>query len=262
MWNNKKVIISMTSYPKRITNVAYCIFNALKQTAKPDEIHLWLSKTEFPNLEKDLPEDLQAVIEHPLVKLHWTDTNTFCFKRHEIFRNNEDFYCFFFDDDVRYKDDLMESTLKLSDNFPNCIINYTQYGLVYYKGLHQEYKVPGYNYPTPNNRFCGQCMIPSWIYPKEMFEEKNLIFRDTYCAICDETWLTQFIIKNKIPVYNNIYPWGGELNSYNCNKIGIVSQVNTLDKDGLNFRDRCLIKIFEFFPENKRYYEDNFNYGK
>lgn len=263
MWNNKKVIISMTSYPKRIMNVGICIFYALQQSIKPDEIHLWLAETEFPNKEKSLPDDLQCIIEeHPQVFLHWLSNNTYCFKRYEIFRNKNNFYCFFFDDDVHYKNNLIESTLKLSDTYKDCIINYTNYGLVYYDGKHQLYKTPAYNYPTPNNRFCGQCMIPSWIYPQEMFTKENLDFRDKYCCICDETWLTQFIVKNKINVFNNNLPWGNELNSYNCNKIGIVSQVNTLDKDGLNFRDRCLMKIFEVFPDNKKYYEEHFNYGK
>ena len=64
MIDNERIIVSMTSYPKRITNVSKSIFYLLnKQTVKPDEIHLWLSTEEFPNKEKDLPDDLQKLLE-------------------------------------------------------------------------------------------------------------------------------------------------------------------------------------------------------
>jgi hypothetical protein len=48
------------------------------------------------------------------------------------------------------------------------------------------------------------------------------------------------------------FPWGKELNHYNCNSIGIVSKVHNLDNNGLNFRDRQLIKLFQHFPDNKK----------
>ena len=49
---SERVIVSMTSYPKRITNVGKAIYLLLtKQTRKPDEIHLWLAEPEFLNKE-------------------------------------------------------------------------------------------------------------------------------------------------------------------------------------------------------------------
>ena len=66
----------MTSYPGRIKNVGIAIFLLLEQqTLPPDEVHLWLAAPQFPNKEADLPEDLQKVIKHPKVKLHWLPEN-------------------------------------------------------------------------------------------------------------------------------------------------------------------------------------------
>lgn len=264
MWNNKKVVVSMTSYPKRIMNVGKCVFYLTQQTIKPDEIHLWLAKTEFERLEKSLPKDLQVLINAGAIIVHWLDENTYCFKRHEIFNlNKEQFYCFFIDDDVKYQNNLIESTLKLSDKVPNTIINYTNYGRIHYVGKHQCSSADtekAFDIPTPNNRWCGQSMIPSWIYPMEFFEDKWVNLRKEICPVCDETWMTQFFIKDNIKVFNNNLPWGHELNPVNCNKIGIIQQVKQLDKDGLNFRDRCLIEIFKYFPENEKYYREHFNY--
>lgn len=53
-----KIIVSLTSYPKRIKTVHLTINTLLSQTLKPDKIILWLSEEEFHNKNKDLPEDL------------------------------------------------------------------------------------------------------------------------------------------------------------------------------------------------------------
>ena len=60
--NNKRVIVSMTSWTKRIGNVSHVVYSLLKQTVKPDSIEVNLSTEEFPNKEKDLPEDLVAML--------------------------------------------------------------------------------------------------------------------------------------------------------------------------------------------------------
>lgn len=265
MWNDTPIIVSMTSYPRRISNVAYSIFLILnKQTVRPDDVHLWLAKPEFPNGLSDLPHELQLMIKHHQVELHWTNTNTYCFKRHSIFDflKNERFYCFMIDDDVQYPANMIESTLTISNLYPKAIINYTDYGQVYYNGYHQGHRFPSYKYPTANNRWCGQSMIPSWVYPMDALQDPYVSLRDKYCPVCDETWLTQFFIKFNIGIFNNSLPWGSELNHHNCNSIGIVKKVGELDQNGLNFRDRCLLNIFKYvFPENKEYYTKYFNYG-
>lgn len=126
MHNGKQVIASMTSYPPRIENVAVCVNYLLtKQTVKPDEVHIWLADPEFP--ERKIPDDLAAMIDDKVVFLHWLPENTYTHKKHEIFKIRKDFYCFLVDDDSRYDDSLIESTLKLSDEYPNTFINYTQY---------------------------------------------------------------------------------------------------------------------------------------
>ena len=52
----------MTSWPKRIKNVSTVINSLLNQNIKPDLIELNLSIEEFPNKEKDLPEDINILL--------------------------------------------------------------------------------------------------------------------------------------------------------------------------------------------------------
>ena len=51
---DKKIIVSLTSYPARINIVPYVIASILKQTMKPDKIILWLGIEKFP--DKKLPK--------------------------------------------------------------------------------------------------------------------------------------------------------------------------------------------------------------
>lgn len=250
---NGKVIISMTSYPKRITNVGLSIYLILtNQTRKPDEVHLYLASSEFPNKELDLPKDLQHIISLPSVVLHWVSKNTFCHKRHEIFKLcDPNDLVFFIDDDVMYDDHLIERCIELHNQQPNAIINYTNYGRIWFNGIHLV-SGNGNNQPSKFNRYCGQSMCPASIYPKECLSDEMTAIRDTICPVCDEIWMMQFILARDILVMSAGFPWGKELNHYNCNSIGIVSKVHNLDNNGLNFRDRQLIKLFHHFPNNKK----------
>ena len=53
-----KMIVSLTSYPKRIHYLDVVLYSILNQTVKPDKIILWLSFEEFPNLEDDIPSSI------------------------------------------------------------------------------------------------------------------------------------------------------------------------------------------------------------
>ena len=54
----ERIIISLTSYPKRINVVNKAIESLLNQTFKADKIILWLAEEQFPNKENDLPQQL------------------------------------------------------------------------------------------------------------------------------------------------------------------------------------------------------------
>lgn len=69
--NQNKIIVSMTSYPKRIMYVSIVVNELLRQSRIPDEIHLWLAEPEFPEREKELPIELRNQIDNGIVCMHW-----------------------------------------------------------------------------------------------------------------------------------------------------------------------------------------------
>ena len=200
-----RVIVSMTSYPKRIANVAMSIFLLLtRQTRKPDEIHLWLSIEEFPNMEESLPEDLRAVLNHERVFMHWLLKNTFVHKRHEIFKiANYNDCVFLIDDDVRYDDNLINTVMGVHRLYPNCIVCYNDYNPHEYKGRHIRYNKnklgPG---PHINKiRWCGQSMIPAKLYPKDILDASHKDIRSKTSPVSDECWFQPWVVYNDIPIY-------------------------------------------------------------
>lgn len=77
-----KIIVSMTSWPKRICNVASVLKSLLDQEVKADIIQINLSEDEFENKELDFPEDLKEVLsENNCIKVEWVRGNDGVFKK-------------------------------------------------------------------------------------------------------------------------------------------------------------------------------------
>ena len=47
--HNNEIIVSLTSYPKRINKIKQTLDSIFNQTIQPDKILLWLSNSEFEN---------------------------------------------------------------------------------------------------------------------------------------------------------------------------------------------------------------------
>lgn len=69
---NEKIIVTMTSWKKRINNVATVLKTITQQTLIPDLIIVNLSTQEFPNHEQDLPQDLLSLLDNK-IKINWID---------------------------------------------------------------------------------------------------------------------------------------------------------------------------------------------
>jgi len=119
--NNKElVIISMTSWKKRIGNVAAVIDSIIKNTVKPDKIVLNLSLLEFPNKEQDLPRNLQSYINNHTIEIIWSERNDKAFKKFiPTMGKYPDAAIICIDDDFIYPKDLIETFINKHKEFPN-----------------------------------------------------------------------------------------------------------------------------------------------
>lgn len=265
MFGKEKIVISMTSYPGRITNIGKSMFFLLnKQTIKPDEIHLWLASPEFPNKEKDLPEDLRTILKLPNIFLHWLPKNTYCHKRHEYFKiANDNDLVFLVDDDVKYDDKLIESVLNAHKKFDNTIICYNYYPQHVYIGKRIIYKpVIVSKVPLVNkDRWCGQSMIPAKIYPKECLSDANQAIRDKADPVSDECWLQPWIVYYDIPLFHVGFSWGTDIDPKIDKWDGMCKFSHEKEANGLERRDNWLAAVLNAIPKLKEKYKKLFNYG-
>lgn len=72
MFNNHKIVVTMTSWTKRIGNCFGVIQTILDNTLKPDFVYLNLSLEEFKDREKSLPVNLvELQRKNPTFKINW-----------------------------------------------------------------------------------------------------------------------------------------------------------------------------------------------
>lgn len=119
--DGKLPIVSLTTIPKRISNlwmVIYCIF---RQTVLPAKIVVTLIEEEFPKGKDSLPSILRYFENYGL---------EFIFEKENLRPHNKYFYCrqkysdrdiITIDDDLLYYPHTIEKLIALHQKFPDCI---------------------------------------------------------------------------------------------------------------------------------------------
>ena len=110
------IIVSMTSWAKRIYNCKPVIESLIDQSIKPNYIELNLSLDEFPNKENDLPKELIDLINNnSIIEINWVEGNDGVFKK--IIPTLKKFYgktyyLLSVDDDWLYRSDYIEMMIR------------------------------------------------------------------------------------------------------------------------------------------------------
>jgi hypothetical protein len=119
-----KIILSTTTFPKRINKEFLSIETILRQTIKPDKIILWLAKNEFPHMKERLPKKLLDLEKRGLT-IKFTDNNLRSNNKlfHSL-KENQDSIIITFDDDCFYPKNYVEKLFKKHLEFPKDIIGY------------------------------------------------------------------------------------------------------------------------------------------
>lgn len=100
------IVVSLTSFDKRIGSLHICIESLFQQSVKADKIVLWLSKKNFP--EKNLPENLTRLQSRGLI-IEWVDEDIGPYKK--IIYSLQKFpeaLIITVDDDVMYPSDTID----------------------------------------------------------------------------------------------------------------------------------------------------------
>ena len=202
---NIPIIVSMTSWKKRITNVKYVVSSILQGTYKPDKIILNLSTDEFQ--DKHIPIDLKLLEKYTIFEINWVKENTKAFKKiRPTMELYPDSIIISIDDDIIYPRLFIETILDSYKKQNTDIIT-----LYRNKNKYEFDSVVG----------CGTLYTTSKLVPfisnhlnKEIINTNE---DDTYYAWCAKHlnlsigWLYNNMKESKLRFFNEIEPMGGRL---------------------------------------------------
>ncbi|MCP9612826.1 hypothetical protein [Coprobacter tertius] len=128
IYADKPLIISLTSYGKKIYDVYLTIESLLNQTVKPNKIILWLSRDEFSS--QNLPVSLKMQEKRGLEIKLWDDLRSYKKIIPTLFQY-PDYLIITVDDDIIYPFDLVESFLNSYRHNPNKIYCFKAHPILY-----------------------------------------------------------------------------------------------------------------------------------
>jgi len=195
--NNEKnrIIISLTSFPDRITKVWLVIETILRQTNKPDMIILWLSEKQF--VTKDvLPKKLLELQKRGLkIELRSEDIRSHK-KYYYALKEYSNDILITIDDDIFYRTDLIKKLLLLSANNPNIVIaNY-----LYKVSFNDDHTNKLQN--KENMKFLIFGSGGGTLFPVASLH-KEVLNKDVFMEICptaDDIWLNAMVHLQKTKI--------------------------------------------------------------
>lgn len=187
--DNDTVIVSLTSFPARISNVWITIATLLNQDYDNMKVILWLSGEEFPSKE-NLPAKLLALQQKGL-DIQIVPDNLKPHKKYfYAMRKYPNNTMITVDDDILYRSDLISSLVKAHKKFPGCVI--CNRGVNIGEDAYVSWKhTDGKQASVPSHRIMPTG-IGGVLYPPGCYDNKHIFNIDVIKRTClngDDLWL-------------------------------------------------------------------------
>ena len=187
-----EVVISFTTYPARIRTVGQTITTLIKQNYPYKFIVLWLADSQFPNKEKDLPEDIIELIKHGSLVVDWYKDIRSYKKLIPSLKKYGNEILVTVDDDLLYPEDMIERLILAYQKNPNYIHTLRAHGIV----LDSLFNFRPYNKwinplnnssPSFFNFLTGGagCLYPPNTLSKRVFDVNKI---QKLCPLADDIW--------------------------------------------------------------------------
>ena len=244
--DNPRVIVSLTSFPKRIKEIHLCIKTILNQEHKPDAVMLWLANEQFPNGEADLPPKLLKLKKYGLT-IKWCNDIRSYKKLIPTLKEHPEAIIITTDDDVYYKKDWLAGLIQVHEQNPNEICCYRGAKITFENGEFYRYPV------APGNCYCDatllhqQTGVGGVLYPPHCLAE-DILREDIFMEIAptnDDLWFWLMGVLNgtKVRMLNN--------NSFQLFYVGETQlySLTSINDHGEQLYYKQLNGIFKRYPE-------------
>lgn len=237
----EKIIITMTTWKQRISNIPIVLKNILNQTIKPDKIVINVAIDEFPNKEEDFPDDVNLFLnKHKnMIDVNWVQKNNRVWKK--ILPTMQMYPCdciICIDDDFIYTPNMIETLINAHNNN---MCNPISGGVGWkYKGMTQH---------------CGYCSLDMLrFYSMDIFK---YISDELYNYNSSDTFYTFVANKNNnsiINTYITFESFNGVFGHSNIYKSDLIVLWNYLENIYKRINDKISIKNTVIIEEKKEIY--------
>lgn len=249
---DKKLIVTLTSFPERIKEVHLGITTLLNQTLKPDMIILWLAEDEFPNKEKDLPQALLNLQKYGLT-IRWCENLKSYKKIVPALLEYPDDILVTADDDLFYRKDWLELLYKSYEQNPDYLYGHRIKEILTVKegqNVTAKYLDMPVNSQTENKNYLATSGAGLLFPPGSLY--KDAARRELFMNLApqgDDLWLWAMAELNNKKVklvdghINKLY----YINPFRDFELVNAKTLYSSNKLGMN--DTQLQAILEYYPE-------------
>jgi len=203
---SRRLIVSITSYPRRIGTIGMTLETIFAQTRPADKVVLWLAKEQFPALEGDLPESLMELVRSGKLTIGWCDDLKGHKKYFYALQEYSEDVVVTIDDDLLYPKDMLATLYKSYLMFPNAVSTMRAHLIL----LSEDKQILPYNawfretdsyLHTPSMQLmasggAGDLYPPHLLRP-ETFDHEAVMGR---CLWADNLWLKYMELISDVPV--------------------------------------------------------------
>lgn len=198
-----EVVVSLTSFPKRMSYLKYTLMSIFLQTKLPDKIVVNLIKSECPNGLADIPNDLLWFQKYGVEFIFREENLKPHNKYYYTFEDNPNSIIITIDDDLWYKSDLIEKLLDLHEKNPKAVCANLVRKIKMKDGEYSSYN----NWSIYNENVIGDEYVAMGfggvLYPSSLFANTELLNEDLIKELSlntDDLWLKAIEIVSGIPV--------------------------------------------------------------
>ncbi len=243
-----KILVSLTTYPARISSVWITIASLLRQTRKPRKIILWLAREQFP--EQRIPERLKRLEKRGL-EIRFCDDLKSHKKYYYAMKEYPNCYIITADDDILYPEDHIERLWQGHEKYPDAVVCHWSHRIEsdgegefmpYDDWTDNGEEAPAYATLAVG---CNGILYPPGALPLEAFHRQKIM---DYALYTDDLWLKCMEILNG---------W----RTVNCNEailiyFNLISTKNSglwrTNTGSRSNNDRIWKKLMELYPEVRK----------
>lgn len=239
------IVVSLTSFDKRIEEVYLCIESLFQQTLKADRIVLWLSEQNFPN--RVVPEILLRQQERGL-NIEFVEEDLGPYKKYYYsFNRFPDSLIITVDDDILYPPEMIDMLYRAYQQNPGVILCHRAHQIVFNRqGNIKPYQhwLSGDITSRPSLSIFPTGMGGVLYFPGSL--HKEAFDKDRFMKLCpnaDDIWLKAMSIKQGVPSMKvqDCRPWKTRFLTIEGTQGHALKSENLRNKGG---NDQKINKVF------------------